>query len=59
MLSVYDNGKLGFVELEQKSEGIAPTFTALVNPDFGKVAEAIASAVDAQFSPSSGDQASR
>ncbi len=38
---VYDNGKLGFVELEQKSEGMAPTFTGLINPDFGKVAEAM------------------
>lgn len=38
---VYDNGKLGFVELEQKGEGIEPTFTDLKNPDFGKVAEAM------------------
>jgi len=38
---VYDNGKLGFVELEQKSEGLLPTFTDLKNPDFGKVAEAM------------------
>lgn len=38
---VYDNGKLGFVELEQKGEGITPTFTDLKNPDFGKVAEAM------------------
>ena len=38
---VYDNGKLGFVELEQKTEGIPPTFTDLKNPDFGKVAEAM------------------
>jgi pyruvate dehydrogenase (quinone) len=39
-IAVYDNGKLGFVELEQKSEGLEPTFTDLKNPDFGKVAEA-------------------
>jgi pyruvate dehydrogenase (quinone) len=38
---VYDNGKLGFVELEQKSEGLIPTYTDLKNPDFGKVAEAM------------------
>ncbi|MET0499421.1 MAG: thiamine pyrophosphate-dependent enzyme [Steroidobacteraceae bacterium] len=38
---VYDNGKLGFVELEQKSEGLLPVYTDLKNPDFGKVAEAM------------------
>jgi len=38
---VYDNGKLGFVEFEQKAEGLLPTFTDLKNPDFGKVAEAM------------------
>jgi pyruvate dehydrogenase (quinone) len=38
---VFDNGKLGFVEIEQKAEGILDTFTKLRNPDFGKVAEAI------------------
>ncbi|RDS84242.1 thiamine pyrophosphate-dependent enzyme [Dyella psychrodurans] len=38
---VFDNSKLGFVELEQKSEGMLDTFTRLKNPDFGKVAEAI------------------
>jgi pyruvate dehydrogenase (quinone) len=38
---VYDNGKLGFVELEQKGEGMLPVYTNLVNPDFGKVAEAM------------------
>jgi pyruvate dehydrogenase (quinone) len=40
-IAVYDNGKLGFVELEQKSEGLIPAYTDLKNPDFGKVAEAI------------------
>src|SRR5271170_5977533 len=40
-IAVYDNGKLGFVELEQKSEGLLPTFTDLENPDFGKVAAAM------------------
>ncbi|GGA42214.1 thiamine pyrophosphate-dependent enzyme [Dyella nitratireducens] len=38
---VFDNNKLGFVEIEQKSEGMLDTFTRLKNPDFGKVAEAI------------------
>lgn len=38
---VFDNGKLGFVELEQKGEGMLPVFTDLKNPDFGKVAEAM------------------
>jgi pyruvate dehydrogenase (quinone) len=40
-IAVYDNGKLGFVELEQKSEGQLPAYTDLKNPDFGKVAQAI------------------
>lgn len=40
-IAVYDNGKLGFVEIEQKSEGMLDTFTRLKNPDFGKVADAI------------------
>jgi pyruvate dehydrogenase (quinone) len=40
-IAVYDNGKLGFVELEQKGEGLMPVYTDLVNPDFGKVAEAM------------------
>ena len=38
---VYDNGKLGFVELEQKSEGLLPVYTDLKNPEFGKVASAM------------------
>ncbi|GLQ50573.1 thiamine pyrophosphate-dependent enzyme [Dyella flava] len=38
---VFDNSKLGFVEIEQNSEGMLDTFTRLKNPDFGKVAEAI------------------
>jgi pyruvate dehydrogenase (quinone) len=37
---VYDNGKLGFVELEQKGEGLLPVYTDLKNPDFGQVAQA-------------------
>lgn len=38
---VFDNSKLGFVEIEQNSEGMLDTFTRLKNPDFGKVAQAI------------------
>jgi pyruvate dehydrogenase (quinone) len=40
-IAVYDNGKLGFVELEQKSEGLLPVYTDLKNPDFGRVAAAM------------------
>jgi pyruvate dehydrogenase (quinone) len=40
-VAVYNNGSLGFVELEQKVEGLLDTYTDLKNPDFGKVAEAI------------------
>lgn len=40
-IAVYDNGKLGFVELEQKGEGLQPIYTDLKNPDFGKVAQAM------------------
>jgi pyruvate dehydrogenase (quinone) len=40
-ICVFDNGKLGFVELEQKSEGLEPTFTDNKNPDFGAVAKAV------------------
>ena len=38
---VFDNGKLGFIDIEQKSGGLEPVFTDLKNPDFGKVAEAV------------------
>jgi pyruvate dehydrogenase (quinone) len=38
---VYDNGKLGFVELEQKAEGLLPVYTDLKNPPLGKVASAM------------------
>lgn len=40
-IAVYDNGSLGFVQLEQKSEGLLPTYTNLKNPDFAKVAQAM------------------
>ena len=38
---VFNNGALGFVEIEQKVEGLLDAYTDLVNPDFGRVAEAI------------------
>lgn len=40
-LVVFNNGKLGFVEIEQKAEGMVDTYTHLKNPDFGRVAEAV------------------
>ncbi|GGA02373.1 thiamine pyrophosphate-dependent enzyme [Dyella caseinilytica] len=40
-IAVFDNAKLGFVEIEQKAEGMLDTFTRLKNPDFGKVAQAV------------------
>ena len=39
-ICVYDNAKLGFVEIEQKTEGLLPTFTDNLNPDFGAIAQA-------------------
>src|SRR5689334_9033972 len=38
---VYDNGKLGFVDIEQKAAGMIPVYTDLKNPDFGEVAKAM------------------
>jgi len=38
---VFNNGALGFVEIEMKVEGLLNTYTDLLNPDFGKLAEAI------------------
>jgi pyruvate dehydrogenase (quinone) len=38
---VFNNGALGFVELEQKSTGFLPTGTDLVNPNFAAMAEAV------------------
>jgi pyruvate dehydrogenase (quinone) len=40
-IAVFNNGTLGFVELEMKVEGLLDAFTNLVNPDFSRVAEAI------------------
>lgn len=38
---IFNNGTLGFVELEQKVEGLLDAFTNLQNPDFSRVAEAM------------------
>ncbi|MGO4728466.1 MULTISPECIES: ubiquinone-dependent pyruvate dehydrogenase [unclassified Inquilinus] len=38
---VFNNGSLGFIELEQKSSGFLDTGTELVNPNFAAMAEAI------------------
>ena len=38
-LVVFDNGSLGFVEMEMKATGFLDHGTELVNPDFAKVAE--------------------
>jgi len=39
-LLIYNNGSLGFVEMEQRVEGLLDSFTGLENPDFAKLAEA-------------------
>jgi pyruvate dehydrogenase (quinone) len=38
---VYNNGALGFIELEQKSSGFVDTGTGLENPDFAAMAQAV------------------
>jgi len=38
---VFNNGSLGFIELEQKSSGFLDTGTELENPDFAAMAKAI------------------
>jgi pyruvate dehydrogenase (quinone) len=40
-IAVYDNGKLGFIDIENKAAGMEPVFTDLKNPDFGAVARAM------------------
>jgi len=40
-VAVFDNGSLGFVELEMKVEGLLDAYTNLENPDFARVAQAI------------------
>jgi pyruvate dehydrogenase (quinone) len=38
---VFNNGALGFIELEQKSSGFVDTGTSLENPDFAAMANAV------------------
>jgi pyruvate dehydrogenase (quinone) len=38
---VFNNGSLGFIELEQKSTGFLPTGTELQNPNFAAMADAV------------------
>jgi pyruvate dehydrogenase (quinone) len=38
---VFNNGTLGFIELEQKSSGFLPAGTDLENPNFASMAEAV------------------
>jgi pyruvate dehydrogenase (quinone) len=40
-IAVFNNGSLGFVELEMKVEGLLDAYTNLENPDFARVAQAI------------------
>jgi pyruvate dehydrogenase (quinone) len=40
-IAVYDNGKLGFVDIEQKAAGLVPVYTDLKNPNFGEVTKAV------------------
>jgi pyruvate dehydrogenase (quinone) len=40
-IAVYDNGKLGFIDIENKAAGMEPVFTDLKNPNFGEVARAM------------------
>jgi pyruvate dehydrogenase (quinone) len=40
-IAVYDNGALGFIEIEQKAAGLVPVYTDLKNPNFGEVAKAV------------------
>ncbi|HEY2051522.1 MAG TPA: thiamine pyrophosphate-dependent enzyme [Caulobacteraceae bacterium] len=38
-IAIFDNSKLGFVEIEQKTEGMVGIYTDLKNPDFGELAK--------------------
>jgi pyruvate dehydrogenase (quinone) len=40
-IAVFNNGKLGFIDIENKAAGMEPVFTDLKNPDFGEVARAM------------------
>lgn len=38
-LAIFNNGSLGFVEMEQRIEGLLDAYTDLENPDFARLAE--------------------
>ena len=40
-LLIFNNESLGFVEMEQRVEGLLDSFTGLKNPDFSKVAQTL------------------
>src|SRR5258708_12160411 len=40
-IAVFNNCKLGFIDIEQKAAGLIPMYTDLKNPDFGEVAKAM------------------
>lgn len=40
-LVIFNNESLGFVEMEQRVEGLLDSFTGLKNPDFSKVAQTL------------------
>ena len=40
-IAEYDNGKLGFIDIENKAAGMEPLYTDLKNPNFGDVARAM------------------
>jgi pyruvate dehydrogenase (quinone) len=38
---IYDNERLGFVDIEQRAEGLLPLYTHLQNPDFAAIAKVV------------------
>ena len=40
-IAVYDNGKLGFIDIERKAAGLIPVYADLKNPNFGEMAKAM------------------
>jgi pyruvate dehydrogenase (quinone) len=40
-IAVFNNGKLGFIDIENKAAGMEPVYTDLKNPNFGEVARAM------------------
>jgi len=40
-IAIFNNGKLGFIDIENKAAGMEPVYTDLKNPNFGEVARAM------------------